>query len=57
MKAMVLKNICDFRENKELLEMVNLSDPVPDERKIKIVANVASRDVSEFLQSAATNSH
>jgi len=28
MKAMVLKNICDFRKNKEPFEMVNLPDPV-----------------------------
>jgi len=36
MKAMVLKNICNFRENKEPLEMVNLPDPIPGEREILV---------------------
>jgi len=36
MKAMVLKNICDLRENKKPLEMVNLPDPVPGEREILV---------------------
>ena len=35
MKAMVLKNICDLRENKEPLEMVDFPDPVPGEREVK----------------------
>ncbi len=42
MKAMILKNIFTFHENKEPLEMVNLPDSVPGERKIKPAANVAS---------------
>jgi hypothetical protein len=42
MKAMVLRNICNFRENKEPLEMVNLPDSVSGEREINIIANVAS---------------
>ena len=42
MKAMILKNICDFRENKKPLEMVNLPDSVSGEREINSVANVAS---------------
>ncbi len=42
MKAMVLKNICDFRKNKKPLEMVNLSDSVSGEREINSVANVAN---------------
>jgi propanol-preferring alcohol dehydrogenase len=36
MKAMVLKNICDLRENKEPLEMVDLPDPVPGEKEILV---------------------
>ncbi|MDY6790632.1 MAG: zinc-dependent alcohol dehydrogenase family protein [Thermodesulfobacteriota bacterium] len=36
MKAMVLKNICDFAENKQPLEMVHLPDPVPGEREILV---------------------
>lgn len=36
MKAMVLKNICDLRENKEPLEMVGLPDPVPGEKEILV---------------------
>ena len=36
MKAMVLKNICDLRENKEPLEMVDWDDPVPGEKEILV---------------------
>jgi len=39
MKAMVLRNICNFRENKEPLEMVNLPDSVSGEREINSVAS------------------
>ena len=33
---MILKNICDFRENKEPLEMVHLPHPVLREREILV---------------------
>jgi len=36
MKAMVLKKICDFAENKQPLEMVDLPDPVPGERELLV---------------------
>jgi len=36
MKAMVLNKVCDLKENKKPLEMVNLPDPVPGEKEIRV---------------------
>jgi propanol-preferring alcohol dehydrogenase len=36
MKAMVLKKICDLKENKHPLELVNLPEPVPVEKELLV---------------------
>ncbi len=36
MKAMVLKKICNLRENRQPLELMELPDPVPGEREILV---------------------
>ena len=53
MKAMVLNGISSFKENRNPLKMTNLPVPLPGEKEIKSVANVASRDINEFLELAA----
>ncbi len=53
MKAMVLNGISSFEENRNPLKMIDLPVPLPREKEIKSVANVARRDISEFLELAA----
>lgn len=36
MKAMVLKGLCDLRENKTPLALTDMPDPVPKEREILV---------------------
>ncbi len=53
MKAMVLNGISSFEENRNPLKMIDLPVPLPREKEIMSVANVARRDISEFLELAA----
>ena len=40
MKAMVLKKICSLRENRKPLELIELPEPLPDDKEILIKVGV-----------------
>jgi D-arabinose 1-dehydrogenase-like Zn-dependent alcohol dehydrogenase len=65
MKAMVLKGISSFRDNRASLELVDMPEPVPEDGAILIKVSVCGichteldeiggrRDIREFLELAA----
>jgi propanol-preferring alcohol dehydrogenase len=50
---MVLNWTSSFKENRNPLKMIDLPVPLPGEKEIKSVANVARKDISGFLELAA----